>query len=151
MPSASSISCKGNGEKASVFVYPASRTAFAASTSCVGVSNSASSPYRFFSICPWSVVLRPSFAPGLLSPLLPFSLTPLLRVLPVRRIGPLPGVLDLQNALIEILLTAMHVRLGQKRTHLEYRDDRQEPNEQVDQCKEETDRPDKHRPVKYRR
>ena len=44
IPRASSISWIGNGEKASVFLNPASRTARAASTSSVAVSNSAINP-----------------------------------------------------------------------------------------------------------
>ena len=59
--------------------------------------------------------------------------------------------LDLVDILLEILMVAMDLGLRQQRPHLEDRDDRQEPHEQVDQRKEEPDRSDEHRPVKHRR
>src|SRR5829696_5665238 len=60
----------------------------------------------------------------------------------IRRIGPVVCIFDLDDVLLEILRMPVHVRLRKQGADLEYRNDGQEPHEEIDQSKEESDRPD---------
>ena len=66
----------------------------------------------------------------------------------IRRIGDVVGIFNLIYVLLEVLLMSVDICLRKKRSNLENRNDRNKPNEQENQRKEESDCSYEHCPIK---